>query len=103
MPLAAHNARFDMGILTAVLEWYGLPLPHLKYFCTLVLARRVWPDLDSHALAFLGETFGINYHAHNALDDAKTCGTITCMAAKKQGSGSLEELLAAAGIDMGIT
>jgi len=41
-------------------------------------------------------------NAHNALEDAKTCGTITCMAAKKQGSGCLEELLAAAGIGMGI-
>jgi DNA polymerase-3 subunit epsilon len=102
MPLAAHNARFDMGILAAVLEWYEQPLPHLNYFCTLALARRIWPDLDSHALTFLGETFGISYNAHNALDDAKTCGTITCMAAKKQGSGSLEELLAATGIGMGI-
>jgi DNA polymerase-3 subunit epsilon len=102
MPLAAHNAQFDMSVLAAVLEWYSLPMPHLNYFCTLDLARSVWPKLESHALTILGETFGINYNAHNALDDAKTCGAITCMAAEQRSSGSLEELLSAAGIDMGI-
>jgi DNA polymerase-3 subunit epsilon len=102
MPLAAHNARFDMGILAAVLEWYSLSMPRLNYFCTLALSRRVWPELASHALTFLGETFGISYNAHNALDDAKTCGTITCMAAEQRSSDSLEELLSSAGIGMEI-
>jgi DNA polymerase-3 subunit epsilon len=41
----------------------------------------------------LGETFGIVYNAHNALDDAKTCGDITLLAAEKLGSKTLKELL----------
>jgi DNA polymerase-3 subunit epsilon len=101
MPLAAHSAPFDMGVLQAALAWYELPAPPLNYFCTLALARSAWPDLKSHALTMLGETFGITYNAHNALDDAIACGNIACMAAKKYGNSSLEELLAAAGIDMG--
>jgi DNA polymerase-3 subunit epsilon len=100
-PLAAHNTPFDMGVLRAVLEWYGLSIPRLKYFCTLALARRTWPELESHSLPALAENFGIVYNAHNALDDAKTCGRLVWMAAEKFESIHLEELLAAAGVEMG--
>jgi DNA polymerase-3 subunit epsilon len=98
LPLAAHNAPFDMGVLRAVLEWYGLPVPHLNYFCTLALARRTWPELESHALTSLGESFGITYEAHQALDDARTCGTIACMAAEKYGCRDIKGLLKAVGL-----
>jgi DNA polymerase-3 subunit epsilon len=101
LPLAAHNAPFDMGVLQAVLAWYELPIPPLSYFCTLALARRVWPELESYALTSLGETFNITYNAHNALDDARTCGDIACMAARKQGVGDLAELLTVVGVGMG--
>lgn len=100
MPLAAHNAPFDMGVLRAVLEWYGLSVPRLNYFCTLVLSRNVWPELRSHSLPRLGERFGICYEAHNALDDARTCGDIVCLAAQKTGSANLKDLLHAAGVRM---
>jgi DNA polymerase-3 subunit epsilon len=98
LPLAAHNAPFDMGVLQAALAWYELPLPPLHYFCTLSLARKTWPELKSHALTSLGKTFGITYDAHNALDDARTCGDIACMAAEKHHAKNLKELLAKAGL-----
>ncbi len=101
-PLAAHNAPFDMGVLRAVLEWYELSVPRLNYFCTLVLSRNVWPSLKSHSLPRLGEHFGINYEAHNALDDARTCGDITCLAAQKIGSPNLKELLHTARVRMNV-
>jgi DNA polymerase-3 subunit epsilon len=100
LPLAAHNAPFDMGVLKAVLLWYELSMPRLKYFCTLRLSRRAWPELKSHALTRLGEHFGIVYDAHNALDDAKTCGAIACLAAEQYGTGTLRALLAASGTGM---
>jgi DNA polymerase-3 subunit epsilon len=100
LPLAAHNASFDMDVLKAALHWYELPVPLLKYFCTLRLSRRAWPELKSHALTALGAHFGILYDAHNALEDAKTCGSIACLAAEKYGAGKLKRLLAAAGVGM---
>jgi len=100
-PLAAHNAPFDMGVLLAVLEWYDLEIPALPYFCTLSLSRRTWPELESHALTSLAETFNIHYNAHNALDDALTCGKLVLMSAEKFGKANIAELLAAAGIEMG--
>src|SRR5215469_5629844 len=50
IPLAAHNAAFDMGVLWAVLEWYELDIPKLQYFCTCSLARRTWLGLESYSL-----------------------------------------------------
>ena len=101
-PLAAHNAPFDMSVLWAVFEWYGLEIPSLSYFCTRSLARRTWPGLESYALTALAKNFGIVYNAHNALDDAMTCGKLVLMSAKKFGSVNLADLLTDAGMEIGM-
>jgi DNA polymerase-3 subunit epsilon len=100
MPLAAHNASFDMGVLRAVLNRQGIPVPRLRYFCTLMLSRKVWPGLRSHSLPNLGAHFGIHYQAHNALDDARTCGDIACLAALQTGGKTLKDLLRSARLRM---
>ena len=103
MPLAAHNAPFDMGVLRAVLEWYRLEIPRLQYFCTYSLARQTWLGLESYGLTALANNFGIVYNAHNALDDAMTCGKLVQMAAEKLGKRkSIKGLLNAVGIGMGL-
>ncbi|MCL2876624.1 MAG: 3'-5' exonuclease [Betaproteobacteria bacterium] len=99
-PLAAHNAPFDMGVLSAVLDWYGLDIPKLPYFCTCNLSRHTWPELKSHALTALAKRFRIQYNAHNALDDAMTCGKLVTMSAKKFGSTNIVQLLSAAKLKM---
>jgi DNA polymerase III epsilon subunit-like protein len=79
LPLAAHNAAFDMSVLRAALEWYELPVPPFKYFCTLKLARAAWPELKSHALTSLwnignngiGNGAGINLYCKLCM---KSCG-----------------------------
>ena len=101
LPLAAHYAPFDMGVLWAVLEWYDLEISALPYFCTCSLARRTWPGLESYSLSVLADKFGIVYDAHNALEDAMTCGKLVQMSAGKYGSGNITELLNAAGVEMG--
>ncbi|MCL2193383.1 MAG: 3'-5' exonuclease [Treponema sp.] len=83
--LAAHNASFDMRVLKAALEWYRLPVPCLRYFCTRNLARQTWQGLESYSLVSLAEKFGIVYQAHNALDDAMTCGKLVTLSAKEVG------------------
>jgi len=100
LPMAAHNAPFDMGVLQAVLKWYKMPIPEMPNFCTCNLARRTWPDFTSHALGMLAGNFGIIYNAHNALDDALTCGKLVLMSAEKFGSKNVKELLSAAGLKM---
>jgi DNA polymerase-3 subunit epsilon len=100
-PLAAHYAPFDMGVLGAVLAWYELAIPALPYFCTCSLARRTWPGLRSYALTALAQHFGIIYDAHNALDDAMTCGKLAVMVAQQFASDDVAELLVSAGLNMG--
>lgn len=95
-PLAAHNAGFDMGVLSAVLDRYKLEIPALRYFCTCNLSRNTWLGLPSYALTKLARHFSIEYNAHNALDDALTCGKLTIMSAEKFGSTNIKELLRAA-------
>ena len=103
LPLAAHNAEFDMGVLKAVLKWYEIPVMELRYFCSCAIARTTWPCLKSYSLTALAGHFGIVYNAHNALDDAITCGKLVLMAAEKLGKKkSIEKLLEAAGIEMGV-
>jgi DNA polymerase-3 subunit epsilon len=99
-PLAAHNASFDMGVLGAVLDWYELEIPMFRYFCTCILSRRTWPELKSHALTSLANSFGIRYNAHNALDDAMTCGKLVTMSAEKHGSENITQLLRSTGMEM---
>jgi len=102
LPLAAHNAPFDMGVLWAVLEWYELEIPSLQYFCTCIMARRTWPGLKSYSLTSLAKNFGIVYNAHNALDDAKTCGKLVLMSAEKFNGANIAELLPAVGMEMSV-
>ena len=100
-PLAAHNAIFDMSVLRSVLNYYKIPVPPLKYFCTVALSRHAWPELKTHALTALAENFGIVYNAHNALDDARTCGKLVQMAADLFGTNNcLNDLLKKAGVKM---
>ena len=99
-PLAAHNAQFDMGVLTAVLKWYKLEIPDIPYFCTCNLSRRTWRGFKSHALTALASHFGIIYDAHNALDDSETCGKIVLLAGEALKCGNVGDLLSAAGIEM---
>ena len=98
LPLVAHNAGFDMGVIRGCCEYFDMPLPKIRYFDSLALARHVWKDLERHKLTFLAEHFGITYNAHEALDDARTCGKIVALAAEKVGCDSVDTLIKAAKI-----
>ena len=91
LPLAAHNASFDMGVLRATLEYYCFALPKNKYFCSLALARKTWPQFHSRSLTNLAKHFCIEYEAHNALADAQTCGKIIELCAKTHSDAAVTE------------
>ena len=74
--LVAHNARFDVNVLTSLLNHYGIAIPDTSYLCSLQISRKVWPQFKSHALTSLSAQFGLDYNAHNALDDAINCGKV---------------------------
>ena len=51
-------------------------------------------------LTFLGQKFGIEYLAHDALEDSRTCGLIVNLAAQKTGCRTVEELLKKYGLKL---
>lgn len=93
LPFVAHNASFDINVIRACFDYYGMEKPNAKYFDSLRIAKKTWKDFSCHKLTHLAEQFSISYDAHNALDDSRTCGKIVALAAQKHNADSLETLL----------
>lgn len=94
LPLVAHNGKmFDIPVIKNCCEYFGMEQPALSYFDSLLIARKTWPEMESHKLTELGKHFEINYLAHDALEDSRTCGLIISKAAEKWDVNSIDELL----------
>ena len=94
IPLVAHNGHsFDMPVIRECCNYFGMELPSLTYFDSLLIARKTWPESESHKLTELGKNFEIKYLAHDALEDSRTCGKIVNFATEKWSVSSIEELL----------
>ena len=74
-PLVAHNASFDRGFWQAELERAGCtPDPAHEFACTVLLARRLYPEAPNCKLGTLAQFFDLPDmgRAHRALADAQT-------------------------------
>ena len=71
-----HNAPFDLAQLRAVMELYELPPVEFDYADSVIISRRLFPEMPSHSLDAMAEHFGIRFRHHDALEDAATCATI---------------------------
>jgi DNA polymerase-3 subunit epsilon len=71
--IVAHNATFDLGVLTKTLVQYGFPLPTFRYICTMDKAKRNL-KFKRNSLDYLCATLGILMERHHeALSDARAC------------------------------
>jgi DNA polymerase-3 subunit epsilon len=73
--LAAHNAAFDRGVLTACCGAAGLKMPTLPFVCTLALARRTW-GLYPAGLRDVCAYLRLPLKHHDAASDAEACAGI---------------------------
>lgn len=72
LPIAAHNARFDLAFLRAEFRRAGWDVPWLPAYCTLDGSRHYMPGLDRRRLADCCWGAGVPLHdAHSALGDAR--------------------------------
>lgn len=70
--MIGHNIDFD---------WLASGKPAVNRICTLAMARKVWPDADSHSLSALtymladdkAQARDMLRGAHSAMADVKTC------------------------------
>ncbi|WP_433228566.1 exonuclease domain-containing protein [Actinomadura formosensis] len=101
-PFVAHNAAFDIGVLADACRASGLPVPDLRFACTLVVARRAWTGLLAYKLPVLADALGIELpRHHDAGDDARAAAQVMLAALKRQGTAALDDLLAVHRIRMG--
>lgn len=74
--LAAHNAPFDMAVLSKSLRRFGIYVPPVEYVCSLSMARRCKKGLGRYTLDSLSDYYGIALDHHNAGSDARACACL---------------------------
>ena len=78
-PMVAHNASFDRSFWLAEAAAAGCdPDPAHRFACTMLLARRVYPQAPNHRLGTLAALHHLpdNGRAHRALADAMTAAQL---------------------------
>ncbi len=69
LPVLAHNASFDSRFFSSEMRRNGISAPN-EFFCSMLLARRILPELSSYKLEDICAHYGIsNDNAHRALSD----------------------------------
>ncbi|HEY1532140.1 MAG TPA: exonuclease domain-containing protein [Galbitalea sp.] len=93
--LTAHNAGFDMGVISTACEATFVDTPTFEYACSLQVARKTY-NLDSYRLPVAAMAAGFeDFQHHNALADAQACAAIMIHSAKRHGVDDIADLVAA--------
>ena len=75
--LLAHNAPFDMRVLSLCLRAYGIEWRDtVPYACTVRMGRRCYPELPDHKLDTLCRYRGIELDHHRAGSDSRACAEL---------------------------
>lgn len=82
--IVAHNAPFDIGVLNAVCDTYGLDHFENEYIDTVRVSRKVYPELYNHKLNTVCEYLNIDLNHHNACSDSMACLLVLIYAMAKK-------------------
>jgi len=95
LPLVAHNAGFDMGVIREALTASDITWPSLNYLCTMVLARRIYA-IPSFRLPYVAEAAGISWDDekhHDAKYDSEIAAKVLISMMTKSDFDSIPDLL----------
>ena len=95
LPLVAHYAPFDMGVIKDSNERYGITHFNREYFDSYYLSIQYVKAL-SYKLNHLAELIDFTFEHHHALEDAAACATLILYLCKENQFSSIEELISAA-------
>ena len=98
--LLAHNASFDMRVLSALIDSRELTAPRYEYACTVTLARRAMPQLAKHTLDTVCDHCGIRLVHHDAASDAEACARVAVECARAVEASSIDAACEALGVDV---
>ena len=99
--IIAHNVGFDAAVLQGTCQLYDIAVPPFDLQCTRLIAKRTWPGQSGYGLAAISERLAIQFHHHNALEDARACAQIAIQAAGKLNATDLESLEEKLGLTRG--
>ncbi len=75
--LIAHNAAFDLNVLSRCLNDYRVEYPkYALYACTVKMGKKCYPELHNHGLNTLCEHLHIDLSHHRADSDSLACGNL---------------------------
>ena len=75
--LAAHNAPFDLSVLSGCIRRYDVSWQQtVDYVCTCQMGRRLVPELPDHRLNTMADHFGLPLDHHNAASDTMVCAQL---------------------------
>jgi len=90
--LVAHNAGFDMGVISGGCAASLIETPSFDYACSLQVARKTY-HLESYRLPVAAMAAGFEDFAHHdALADAQACAAIMIHAARRHEASTIEDL-----------
>lgn len=75
--VVAHNARFDLCVLTKTLKAYGMREPVFDYACTQRMSMALLPDIRCYKLPEVCSALGLEMGRHHrAQSDADACKNV---------------------------
>jgi DNA polymerase-3 subunit epsilon len=99
--LVAHNAGFDMGVISGACAATLVETPSFAYACSLKIARKTY-HLDSYRLPVAAMAAGFEgFEHHNALADAEACAAIIVHAARRHEAMDVAHLATITGTKLG--
>lgn len=72
--IVAHNATFDLSVISKTLRKYDIEVPDFYYVCTMKLAQTAFLDFEKYKLEYLCSKMDIDLgQHHNAMCDTEAC------------------------------
>jgi len=91
--IVAHNASFDIGVLNALCDVYGLDHFKNKFLDTVKISRMVYPELYNHKLDTVSNYLGICLNHHNGKSDSFACMMILLKAMEAYKCYEIDEFI----------
>ena len=100
-PVIAHNASFDMSVIRHAFDFYGKQYPTINYFCTIAIAKAIWPGLMNYKLPTVAEHLDVSLKHHDPAEDAMAAAEIAIKALREYRCKDLFQLSKKTGIQSG--
>jgi DNA polymerase III subunit epsilon len=94
-PIVQHST-FDQRAVNAAAAHYGLPTPPLIWVNSVTIARKAWPEWlgnGGHGLGHLKKALSLEFHHHDAGEDARAAAQVVLLAEAKLQRPTVEPLV----------